>query len=191
MPNAEKLKGFVDWCSEHVAGDEKGEAQIFLDHLFQAIGYNGGLKESGVTLEERVSKADSGGTAFLRPGDLTPIVGNDHVAVTRDAADQLAGVFRRLVAPARKPPVDRATAQKFVLQMLVALFAEDIGLLDKYFVAQLLEDCQSPADSHDLIVGPLLQEPHCHALLHRWSPRLARYPLKTARNLSFTAPPAC
>ncbi len=104
MPNAEKLKGFVDWCSEHVAGDEKGEAQIFLDHLFQAIGYNGGLKEAGATLEERVSKADSGGTAFLRPGDLTPIVGNDHVAVTRDAADQLAGVFRRLVAPARTPP---------------------------------------------------------------------------------------
>ena len=49
--------------------------------------------------------------------------------------------------------VDRETAQKFILQMLVALFAEDIGLLDKYFVTNLLEDCKSPAESYDLLGG--------------------------------------
>jgi hypothetical protein len=37
--------------------------------------------------------------------------------------------------------------------MLVALFAEDIDLLPKYFVANLLEECGSPTDSYDLIGG--------------------------------------
>lgn len=37
--------------------------------------------------------------------------------------------------------------------MLVALFAEDIGLLDKYCVVQLLQDCKAPADSYDLLGG--------------------------------------
>jgi hypothetical protein len=42
-------------------------------------------------------------------------------------------------------------AQHFILQMLVALFAEDIDLLPKYFVTQILEDCTTPASSYDLI----------------------------------------
>ena len=38
MPSAEKLQGFVQWCAAHITGDEKGQAQIFLDRLFQAFG---------------------------------------------------------------------------------------------------------------------------------------------------------
>jgi len=38
--------------------------------------------------------------------------------------------------------------------MLVAFFAEDIGLLENYFVANLLNDCHSPVDTYDLIGGP-------------------------------------
>jgi hypothetical protein len=63
MASRDKLAEFVAWCAKHVTGDEKGEAQIFLDHLFQSFGHAGGLKEAGATLEWRVSKAD-GGTAF-------------------------------------------------------------------------------------------------------------------------------
>ena len=37
--------------------------------------------------------------------------------------------------------------------MLVALFAEDIDLLPKYFVTQILEDCTTPASAYDLIGG--------------------------------------
>jgi hypothetical protein len=44
-------------------------------------------------------------------------------------------------------------AQRFTLQMLVALFAEDIGLLEKYFVTNLLNECHSPTDTYDLIGG--------------------------------------
>lgn len=42
------LAGFVAWCGEHIRGDEKGEAQLFLDHLFRAFGHDG-LKEAGAT----------------------------------------------------------------------------------------------------------------------------------------------
>ena len=37
--------------------------------------------------------------------------------------------------------------------MLVALFAEDIDLLPKYFVTNLLEECTTPADSYELLGG--------------------------------------
>lgn len=56
------LTEFVNWVSAHLSGDEKGEAQIFLDRLFQAFGWRG-LREAGATCELRV-KRDSGGTAF-------------------------------------------------------------------------------------------------------------------------------
>jgi hypothetical protein len=47
MPSRDKLAEFTAWCAKHITGDEKGEAQIFLDHLFQAFGHAGGLKEAG------------------------------------------------------------------------------------------------------------------------------------------------
>ncbi len=234
MPSREKLSEFTAWCHKHITGDEKGQAQIFLDRLFQAFGQPGSLDVGGQP-EFRVRKADEdgggvsfadyvwkpvvlvemkkrgedlqrhyrqaydywtrlvpgrpryvvlcnfdqfwvydfdtqmdtpkdkvalaelpdnwGALAFLCPGNLKPTFGNDHVEVTREAADQLAAVFRRLVSPQRQPPVDRALAQKFVLQMLVALFAEDIDLLPKYCVANLLEECHSPTDTYDLLGG--------------------------------------
>lgn len=64
MPNRDQLQEFVAWCGKHITGDEKGEAQIFLDHLFNGFGHPGGLKEAGATLEMRVTKADTGGVSF-------------------------------------------------------------------------------------------------------------------------------
>ena len=61
----ERLELFVAWVREHITGDEKGEAQIFLDRLFQAFGQPGCLDVDG-TPEFRIrkSKEDGGGTAF-------------------------------------------------------------------------------------------------------------------------------
>lgn len=227
MPSKEKLSEFVAWVQKHITGDEKGEAQLFLDRLFQGFG-QAGLKEAGATLEFRVTK-DSGGTsfadlvwkpivlvemkkrgtdlqkhyrqafdywtrlvpnrpryvvlcnfdefrvydfdtdldtpkdtlavaelperwgplAFLAPGSPKPKFDTDRVDVTRKAADFLADCFKRLV----KRGIPQPEAQRFILQMLVALFAEDIDLLPKYFVAQLLDECHSPTDTFDLIGG--------------------------------------
>ena len=59
---AAKLAAFADWADTHIKGDEKGEAQLFLDRLFQSFGWDG-LKEAGATLEQRVKNA-AGGTFF-------------------------------------------------------------------------------------------------------------------------------
>ncbi len=221
------LQTFVDWCAAHIGGDEKGEAAIFLDHLFRACGH-AGLKEAGAACEARVKK-DGGGTAFAdlvwkpvvliemkkRGSDLgkhyrqafdhwtrlvpgrpryvvlcnfdefwvfdfetqmdapvdrlqlaelpqrwgplaflfakpqTPVFQFDHEQVTRAAADLLAALYNRLA----ERNIEPGLARRFVLQCLMCLFAEDIGLLDRYFFARLLDDCTTPEQSHDLIGG--------------------------------------
>ena len=230
MPDGTKLAEFVAWCQKNITGDEKGQAQIFLDRLFQAFGQPGSLDVGGKP-EFRIRKADEdgGGTAFadyvwkpvvlvemkkrgenlqkhyrqafdywtrlvperpryvvlcnfdefrvydfdtdldtpkdtlalkdlpgrwgplafLAPGSPKPTFENDREKVTRDAADRLAECFRTLL----KRGEPRELAQRFILQMLVALFAEDIDLLPKYFVTQILEECKTPADGFDLIGG--------------------------------------
>jgi type II restriction/modification system DNA methylase subunit YeeA len=223
----QQLEAFLTWSRAHIKGDEKGEAQIFLDHLFRAFGH-AGLKEAGATCEERI-KREGGNTAFadlvwrphvliemkkrgedlsrhyrqafdywtrlvpgrpryvvlcnfddfwiydfetqmdtpvdtvplvslpsrygplafLFPTPETPIFGNHQESVTREAADKLASCFNSLAARG----LDRTTAQLFTLQALMALFAQDIGLLEKYVFTRLLEDCQSAGASYDLIGG--------------------------------------
>src|ERR1019366_1058832 len=234
MSDGTKLAEFTAWCAKHVRGDEKGDAQLFLDRLFQAFGH-AGLKEAGAALEFRVTKAAEvgggmsfadlvwkpvvliemkkrgtdlqkhyrqafdywtrlvpnrpryvvlcnfdefriydfdtdldtpkdtlalkdlpdrwGPLEFLAPGNPKPNFENDRVAVTTKAADKLAECFKWLVRKDRKPQVERSVAQRFILQMLVALFAEDIDLLPKYFVTNLLEECTTPADSYELLGG--------------------------------------
>ena len=67
------LSDFVTWSAAHVTGDEKGQAQIFLDRLFRAFGQKGSLdvglrraQSSRGTAEMRIRKAseDGGGTSF-------------------------------------------------------------------------------------------------------------------------------
>lgn len=227
---SDKLTAFVEWTSSYISGDEKGQAQIFLDRLFQAFGHPGSLDVGGQPeFRVRKSSEDGGGTSFadfvwkpvvliemkkrgvnlakhyrqafdywtrlvpgrpryvilcnfdefhvydfetqmdspvgtvnltdlpehygplnfLFPGHPKPVFQNDRVSVTREAADCLADCFKKL----RQRGVDQPTAQRFILQMLVSFFAEDIDLLPKYFVTQLLEDIAVPADSYDLLGG--------------------------------------
>lgn len=47
MTREEQLAGFVTWTEKHITGDEKGQAQIFLDRLFQAFGQAGSLDVGG------------------------------------------------------------------------------------------------------------------------------------------------
>jgi hypothetical protein len=46
-----------------LTGDEKGDAQVFCDRLFQALGHDG-VHEAGAVLEARIKKEDNKGTAF-------------------------------------------------------------------------------------------------------------------------------
>jgi hypothetical protein len=230
-PLSVSLADFVTWCASHIRGDEKGEAQLFLNQLFRAFGH-AGLREAGATCEERIRK-DGGGTAFAdlvwkpvvliemkkRGADLTKhyrqafdywtrlVPGRPRYVVLCNfdefwvydfetqmdtPVDRLALVdlprrhgplaflFAKPQTPVvqfndheqghpRRPPtcspncsttaspnariVPRDTAQRFALQSLMCLFAEDIGLLEKYFFARLLDDCATPEQSFDLIGG--------------------------------------
>ena len=57
------FNGFINYVDKHIKGDEKGEAQIFLDHFFQALGYPDGLKGAGANCEFRV-RDERGSTKF-------------------------------------------------------------------------------------------------------------------------------
>lgn len=50
------LSEFVHWTRQHIKGDEKGEAQVFLDRFFRAFDWEG-AKEAGAEYEERIRKA--------------------------------------------------------------------------------------------------------------------------------------
>lgn len=222
---SKRLADFAAWVHTHLSGDEKGEAQIFLDHLFRAFDWPG-LKEAGATCEVRIKK-DTRGTsfadlvwkpivliemkkrgsdlskhyrqafdywtrlvpgrpryailcnfdefwiydfetqldspvdivklddlsarfgplAFMFPGDESPVFGNHHESVTRKAADKLAECFNSIV----RREYDRDLAQRFILQTLMAMFAQDIGLLEPYTLSRVLESCKKPSDSYDKI----------------------------------------
>src|SRR6266581_1392254 len=55
----EKLKQFVEYAGT-LSGDEKSEAQVFCDRLFQAFGH-AGYKEAGAELEFRVKRKGKAG----------------------------------------------------------------------------------------------------------------------------------
>ncbi len=67
----EHLAGFVRYRQEHLRGDEKGEAAIFLENLFRALGTRGSGKQvrpwssasRSATTEERRTPTWSGSRA--------------------------------------------------------------------------------------------------------------------------------
>jgi len=224
-----QIQDFVAYA-KGLDGDEKGEAQVFLDRLFRAFSRTG-YREAGAKLEERV-RNERGGTSFadlvwkpvvliemkkrgedlarhllqafryweeLVPGrpryvvlcnfdefwvydfeqdihqpqdkialkDLPERYGPlnflwptnervlfrvDREKVTREAADLLAAVYRKIKAREGEG-VSPSHAQRFVLQVLVCLFSEDIGLLPKHFFTSLLADCIDPPKAFDLFGG--------------------------------------
>lgn len=221
----ESLENFLEYV-RLLRGDEKGEAQVYCDRLFQAFGHKG-YKEAGAELEFRIKKKSTRGTSFadliwkprlliemkkrgenlflhyqqafdywihavpdrpryvmlcnfdefwiydfdkqidepvdivaiddlprrypalnfLFPENPEPVFGNDLEAVSRDAADKVAQLFNMLISRG----VERAEAQRFVLQVVVAMFAEDIDLLPASIVYNLVNDClHKGQNSYDL-----------------------------------------
>ena len=60
----DRLQAFVDWTHEHITGDEKGEAQLFLDRLLQAFHQPGLLETGKAEFRTKKSAEDGGGTSF-------------------------------------------------------------------------------------------------------------------------------
>lgn len=104
-----------------------------------------------VTLDELPTRYPA--LNFLFPDERRPVFGNDRVAVTRQAADRVAAAFR-LMLKFKEP---RPKAQRFVLQCVVAMFAEDFDLLPRGLFTQLIDDCLKGGSSHLLIGGLFAQ----------------------------------
>jgi len=211
----------------NLKGDEKGEAQLFLDHLFRAFGHRGvieaeatlehrikienrtkfcdlmwpgrvliEMKKRGEKLEKHFTQAKTywdnsysdrtkyvilcnfdefriynwniqkdcldivplsklkemwSSLSFLFPEPIEPVFGNNLFEVTKEAADGVAHLFNSLI----ERGIERNNAQRFVLQCLVSLFAEDNGLFpDRYLFTNLIEECRNGQSSYDLF--PLL-----------------------------------
>jgi hypothetical protein len=86
---------------------------------------------------------------FLFPDNPEPRFGNDREGVTRQAAGHVGDVFRRLVTRGE----DRSRAQRFVLQCVVAMFAEDVDLMPRGTVAALCSDARKGGSTFDLFGG--------------------------------------
>jgi hypothetical protein len=75
---------------------------------------------------------------FLFPRSFQPLFAHNWVQVTREAARDVAHAFNSLVARGE----DRVRARRFILQCVVAMFAEDIGLLPQDLFTRLLDECR-------------------------------------------------
>ncbi len=75
MTDLERIQAFLAYAAR-LAGDEKGEAQVFCDRLFIGFGHEG-YKEAGATLEYRIKNV-RGSTSYA---DLlwppAPVVRNE------------------------------------------------------------------------------------------------------------------
>ena len=80
------FQSFIDYCNKHIKGDEKGEAQIFLDHFFVALGYPDGVKGAGAILEDRIKNTLKKTTSFA------DLVWKPRVLIEMKKRDEAAGL---------------------------------------------------------------------------------------------------
>ncbi|NEQ97861.1 MAG: class I SAM-dependent DNA methyltransferase [Cyanothece sp. SIO2G6] len=245
MPTtAEQLHKFVQFC-QTLEGDEKGEAQTFLDRWFRAFGHEGAI-EAGAVFEKRIKKGSKKGKTgyadlvwkprvliemkkrgtdlskhysqafdywqravpdrpryvmlcnfdefwvydfdvqidtpidivhrddlpervstfgFMELTERQSVFRNNQVEVTEKAARRLGqdlypGLRDRLQ---RTQKLDKREAsqiaQRFVLQCVLAMFAEDRGLLPDSLFVRCVQDCLAGSESsYDVISNGLFQE---------------------------------
>ena len=233
---AQRLATFVQFVQAHLAGDEKGEAQVFLDRWFRAFGHEGAIeaeavyeerihrgskkgktgfadlvwkprvliemKKRGADLSKRYSQAfdywqravpnrpryvmlcnfdefwvydfntqidipidtlaladlpDRVATfGFMEVTERQSVFGNNQVEVTEKAAGRMGELYQilrdRLMRQAdlEQPEL---VAQRFVLQCVLAMFAEDRQLLPRSLFVRSVQDCLQGESSYDVIGG--------------------------------------
>jgi len=85
--------------------------------------------------------------AFFSKEKINPQFQNDVVAVTKEASRAVIGVYRSLI----NREIKRSVAQRFILQCLICLFAEDTGLFPiNGFFLDLINDCKNGQSTFDL-----------------------------------------
>jgi hypothetical protein len=85
--------------------------------------------------------------------NTTPIFRNNQVEVTINTAKRLGELYRLLKLRAAKDGFTELIAQKFILQCVLAMFAENRELLPKDLFVSCVQDCINGANTYDLLGG--------------------------------------
>jgi hypothetical protein len=85
--------------------------------------------------------------------NTTPVFRNNQVEVTLKTAGQLGKLYKLLKARSAKSGFTDLIAQKFILQCVLAMFAENRGLLPKDLFVSCVQDCINGANTYDLLGG--------------------------------------
>jgi len=240
----DRLQNFVNFCQSYITGDEKGEAQVFLDHFFRAFGHEGAM-QAGAVYEKRIEKGSKKGKTgfadlvwkprvlvemkrrgadlskhysqafdywqravpnrpryvmlcnfdqfwiydfdiqidtpidqvrleelpdrvavfgFMFPREQSSVFGNNQVEVTEKAARRLGQDLYPFLRDRlhrqykHAKPEAALMAQRFVLQCVLAMFAEDRGLLPDSLFIRCVQDCIGGRRSYDVISRGLFWE---------------------------------
>ncbi len=234
MPaTCESLQNFVGFCQQHISGQERKQAQIFLDRFFQAFGHKGAL-EAGATYEEAIKKGSKKGKTgfadlvwkprvliemkkrgedlnkhypqafeywtrlvpnrpryvilcnfdefwifdfenqldepvdrvslsqlierqssftFMELENKIPVFRNNQIEVTEKVARQMGELFQILSDRGKKNNFGDLISQRFILQCVLTMFAEDRGLLPRDLFISCIHDCLAGKSSYDVLGG--------------------------------------
>ena len=86
-------------------------------------------------------------------GNRTPVFKNNQVEVTEKAARRMGELFKMLQKRRRKDNFSELQAQRFILQCVLAMFAQDRGLLPRDLFLRCVKDCLKGASSYDVLGG--------------------------------------
>ena len=87
--------------------------------------------------------------AFMELEERQPVFQNNQVENTEKAAHRMG----QLLVGLKQRGIDALTAQRFILQCVLAMFAEDRGLLPDRLFVQCLQDCLGGERSYDVLTG--------------------------------------
>jgi hypothetical protein len=94
-----------------------------------------------------------GALGFMMPTPYKPIFNNNIEKVSTEIANKVAAMFRALVSRGENP----VRVQRFMLQCVLCMFSEDIGLLPEQHFSRALNDCAEGAHSTYDMLGSLFR----------------------------------
>lgn len=98
-----------------------------------------------------------GAFAFMESENLAPVFQNNQTEITAKAARRMGELFQVLKERSPKSGFDELTAQRFILQCVLAMFAEDRDLLPRDMFISCVQECREGASTYD-VLGGLFQE---------------------------------
>lgn len=100
-----------------------------------------------ISLEQLPQQASA--FSFMERANLTPVFRNNQVEVTDRAARRMG----QLMVELEKRGTEKLVAQRFILQCVLAMFAEDRGMLPQSMFIACVQACLGGESAYDLLGG--------------------------------------